>query len=157
LDPKCEEAAAMPTVKQEIHIDAAPAEVWRVAGDPGRIADWSPAIASSSVEGDRRSCTLADGGAQIEETILDHSDEERHYRYEVLDGPLPVSSYVSSFEVTEHGLQTQVTWAAEFEPADPAQEEELVRTFEEIYGDGLAASRRGSKTPPDTNRGRRAI
>lgn len=129
----------MPTVKQEIQIDAAAAEVWRVAGDPSRIADWAPAIARSSVEGDRRSCTLADGGVQIEEKILEHSDEERRYRYEVLDGPMPLSSYVSSFEVADHGPQAQVTWAAEFEPEDPAQEEELVRTFEEIYGDGLVA------------------
>lgn len=128
----------MPTVQQEIQIDAAPDEVWQVAGDPGRIADWLPALESSRVEGDRRSCTLARGG-QIEEKILEHSDEERRYRYQILEGPMPLSSYVSTFEVADHGGHAYITWTAEFEPEDPAQAAELVQTFEEIYSGGLDA------------------
>lgn len=129
----------MPTVTKDISIDAAADEVWRIAGDPAQIADWLPPIESSKVEGDRRSCTLADGGGQIEERILEHSDEERRYRYEILDGPMPLSSYVSAFEVAEHDGHAHVTWSAEFEPEDAGQEQELVQTFDEIYGSGLDA------------------
>ncbi len=129
----------MPSVEKDISIDAGAEEVWRIAGDPGRIADWLPPIESSRVEGDRRSCTLADGGGQIEERILEHSDEERRYRYEILEGPMPLSSYVSAFEVADDDGHAHVTWTAEFEPEDPGQEQELVQTFDEVYGSGLDA------------------
>lgn len=101
-----------------------------------RIADWLPALESSRVEGDRRSCTLAQGG-EIEERILEHSDAERRYRYQILEGPMPLSSYVSTFEVEGHNGHAHVIWTAEFEPEDPAQEQEIAQTFEEIYGGGL--------------------
>jgi len=129
----------MPTVKKDVSIDAAAEEVWRIAGDPGQIADWLPPIESSRVEGDRRFCTLADGGGQIEERILEHSDEERRYRYEILDGPMPLSSYVSTFEVADYGEHAHVTWTADFEPQEASQEQELVEMFEEIYNGGLDA------------------
>ncbi len=129
----------MPTVKKDVTIEAAADEVWQIAGDPARISDWLPPIESSSVDGDRRSCTLADGGGQIEEKILEHSDEDRRYRYEILDGPMPLSTYVSVFEVVDHEGYAHVTWTAEFEPEDASQEQELVQTFDEMYGKGLEA------------------
>lgn len=129
----------MPTVKKDITIDATADEVWRIAGDPARISDWLPPIESSQVDGDRRSCTLAEGGGQIEERILEHSDQERRYRYEILEGPMPLSSYVSSFQVSEHEGHAHVNWTAEFEAEEAGQEEELVSTFDDIYGGGLEA------------------
>lgn len=128
----------MPTVQKDITIDAEADQVWRIAGDPAQISDWLPPIESSRVEGDHRSCTLADGG-QIEERILEHSDEERRYRYEILEGPMPLSSYVSSLEVADHDGHAHVTWTAEFEAEDSDQEQELLRTFDEMYGGGLEA------------------
>ncbi|MCA1700683.1 MAG: SRPBCC family protein [Actinobacteria bacterium] len=129
----------MPTVKQHIQIDATADETWQVAGDPARIADWLPPIETSHIEGDRRSCTLAEGGGQIEERILEHSDTERRYHYEILDGPMPLSSYVSTFEVEDHDGHAHVAWTAQFEPQDAGQEQELVGTIEEMYSGGLAA------------------
>lgn len=126
----------MPTVQQQIEIAASPEDVWALAGDPARIADWLPAIDTSCLEGDRRSCTLVDGG-QIEERILEHSDAERRYRYEILEGPMPVSAYNSSFEVRDHDGHAQVIWTADFEPEEPGQEQQLVETFEQIYSGGL--------------------
>jgi uncharacterized protein YndB with AHSA1/START domain len=128
----------MPTVQQEIQIAAPAAHVWETAGDPARIADWLPALESSRVEGDHRSCTLKEGG-QIEERILEHSDAERRYRYQILDGPMPLSSYESTFEVEEQDGHAHVVWTANFEPEDAGQEQELVGTFEEIYSSGLGA------------------
>lgn len=128
----------MTTVTKSAQIDAPAEAVWRVAGDPGRIADWLPALATSELNGDRRSCTLVDGGA-IEERILEHSEAERRYRYEILDGPMPVSSYVSTLSVDGHDGHSHVSWKAEFEPEDPSQEAELREAFEQIYSEGLEA------------------
>lgn len=128
----------MPTVQKDIQISAPAAEVWAVAGDPGRIADWLPALESSHVEGDHRSCTLVEGG-QIEEKILEHSDEDRRYRYQILEGPMPLSSYESTFEVDDHDGHAHIKWTAEFEPEDAGQEPELIETFGDIYSSGLDA------------------
>lgn len=136
----------MPTLTKEANIDAAAGEVWRIAGDPARIADWLPPIASSRVEGERRFCTLADDGGQIEEKILEHSDERRRYRYEILEGPMPLSSYVSTFEVAERDGRAHVFWTADFVPEDPGAEQELVQTFDEIYEGGLEALRQRAES-----------
>lgn len=137
----------MPTMKQQIQIDATAQDVWKLAGDPARIADWLPPIESSHVEGDRRSCTLAEGGAQIEERILEHSDARRRYHYEILDGPMPLSSYSSTFEVKDRDGHAQVVWTAQFEPEDAGQEQELVGTFEDMYSAGLAALKQKVEQP----------
>jgi uncharacterized protein YndB with AHSA1/START domain len=128
----------MANVEQTIQIDAPAEKVWRLAGDPGRIADWMPALSTSTVVGDRRSCGLAQGG-QIEERILEHSDDERRYRYEIREGPMPLRTYVSSLSVDGQDGSTQVRWVADFEPEDPAQEDEVAQTFQQLYAQGLQA------------------
>ncbi len=52
---------------------------------------------------------------------------------------MPLSAYRSTFAVDGHDGHSHVVWTAEFEPEDPAQEEELLQTFDEIYGGGLEA------------------
>lgn len=82
----------MPRIEQTIMIDAPSEEVWRLAGDPGRIGEWLPALSGTSVDGDQRTCTTADGGT-LRERVIEHSDAERYYTYEIVEAPLPVSSY----------------------------------------------------------------
>lgn len=137
----------MPTVTKEAEIDAVAEDVWRIAGDPARIADWLPPLESSRVEGERRFCTLADDGGLIEERILEHSDEQRRYRYEILEGPMPVSSYVSTFEVADRDGRAHVSWTADFVAEDPGAEQELVQTFDQIYASGLEALRQRAESP----------
>jgi uncharacterized protein YndB with AHSA1/START domain len=69
----------MATIHEAITINADPAAVWAIAGDPGRIAEWLPALASSTASGDRRSCTLQDGG-DLQERIIRRSDLSALYR-----------------------------------------------------------------------------
>lgn len=130
----------MTTIHETIIINADPAAVWEIAGQPGRIAEWLPAVASSTAEGDRRSCTLQDGGS-LEERILERSDEERFYEYEIVDGPLPLSAYRSRFSVEGHEGHAHVEWKAEFAPEAPEQEQELKQMFSGLYREGLEALR----------------
>lgn len=84
----------MANVRETVIIAAHPNEVWDIAGDPDRIADWVPAIAASAADGDERSCTLVDG-AELVERILERSDAQRYYDYEIVDAPMPVRFYRS--------------------------------------------------------------
>lgn len=127
-------------VEETVTIDAPPAAVWALAGDPARIGEWVPALAGASVEGDERTCTTTDG-ATVRERILTHDDQAQFYEYEIVDGPLPVRGYRSRLVVTGHGGHTHVTWAAEFLPAADSSEDEVVAMIKALYRQGLVGLR----------------
>ncbi len=126
----------MTQINETITIDADPDRVWAVAGDVANIADWLPALASSSVDGDQRSCTTVEG-ADLTERIVERNDAERYYVYEITDSPMPVSSYRSVLSVSGHDGHAHVAWSAEMEPAGDASVDELEQTFKQIYREGL--------------------
>ncbi len=130
----------MTQIFETVEIHAPPEAVWALAGDPGRIGEWVPALASSVTVGGYRSCTTKEG-ANIVERILDHSDEERYYIYEIELSQLPLRSYLSWLAVEGHGDHSHVSWEAEFEANSPDLEPELARQFSEIYREGLATLR----------------
>lgn len=130
----------MGQVRETIEIDASPEDVWALAGDPGRIGDWVPALAGSTLESEYRSCTTQEG-AEIVERVLEHSDEGRYYVYEIAESQLPLRSYRSRLAVHGHGDHSHVNWEAEFEAESPDVEPELAQEFGQIYRDGLASLR----------------
>lgn len=130
----------MTQIHETTRIDAGPERVWAVAGDIGRISDWLPALASSTLEGDERMCMTVEG-TQLRERILERSDAERYYLYEIIDSPMPLRSYRSVLSVHGHEGHSHVGWTAEFEAADDAQLDELVQAFTHIYREGLESLR----------------
>lgn len=130
----------MTRIEQSITIDAPAEEVWRLAGDPASIGAWLPALTDATQDGDERICTTADGGT-IRERIVEHSDEEQFYTYEIVEAPLPVSGYRSTLAVDGDGDHAHVLWAAEFEVADGAAEEEVAGALDELYREGLEGLR----------------
>ena len=126
----------MAIVHETIQIEADPRRVWELAGDPGRIAEWVPTLATSSAEGAERRCTLAEGG-ELVERIIERSEADRFYEYEIVDAPMPLRSYRSRLSVQEHDGHTHVDWVAEFEPQQAGQEEQLAEAFAGIYRNGL--------------------
>jgi hypothetical protein len=116
-----------------------PARAWSVIGAPAGIADWHPAITSSASDGTSRTCILADGG-EVVETILEHDDAGRHYRYGIDSSPLPIRDYVSTLRVTAADVGCKVTWESTFEvvEAPPAEVEAAIRG---LYEAGLTQLR----------------
>ncbi len=130
----------MADVYKTVEIDAPADEVWALVGDPARIGEWVPALASSAAESDTRSCTMQDG-AKIVERVLDRSDEKRYYIYEITSSPLPLKHHRSMLIVHGHGGHSHVVWEAQFEGESPDVEPGLVEAFDTIYSEGLAALR----------------
>lgn len=130
----------MTTIEKTITINAAPEDVWALAGDPARIGEWVPALAEATLDGDDRTCVTGDGGT-VRERILERDDDERFYVYEILEAPMPVSSYRSRLGVHGHGDHSHVVWAAEFEVAETAPPAEVAAAFEQLYADGLESLR----------------
>jgi len=126
----------MATVQTSININAAPDTVWALIGSPDSLSDWHPAIATSPVSDGVRRCTL-EGGGSLVEPIVEHSDVERFYVYEVAEGPFPMKAYRSRISVEDAAGSSRVVWDTNFEPDDPASEAEMVATFASIYKAGL--------------------
>ncbi|MGH2947785.1 MAG: SRPBCC family protein [Solirubrobacteraceae bacterium] len=130
----------MARVSESIMIEADADEVWELAGDPARIAEWVPSLSSATAEGDQRTCTLEQGG-ELVERIVERSDEGRFYEYEIVDAPLPLRSYRSRLAVEEHDGHAHVDWVAEFEPQRPQDEAQLGEAFAATYRSGLESLR----------------
>ena len=72
----------------EVTVDVAapPEEVWALAGDPGRIAEWFPPVVECTMDGeDVRRATMGNG-ATLVERITRHDDASWTYAYSVLEG-----------------------------------------------------------------------
>lgn len=136
----------MATIHETIAIDAPPDRVWALAGEPAIIDRWLPALSSSRLDGDERSCTMVDG-ARLTERIVERDDSERYYAYEIMDSPMPLASYRSVLAVQGYGAQSHVSWSATFEALDSAASDELERAFSRIYRDGLESLRSVARGP----------
>lgn len=130
----------MPTVSESIVIAAEPQRTWALVGDPAALSDWHPAVATSPVSERVRRCTLVGGGSLVE-PIVEHSDEDRFYVYDIAEGPFPTRTYRSRIAVEDADGGSRLVWQTDFEPDDPASEDELVETFAGIYRAGLEAAR----------------
>jgi len=138
----------MPEIHETVEIQAPADEVWSLAGDPGRIGEWVPALAASVLEDDRRVCATADG-ADIVERVLERSDEQRYYVYEITSSPFPLRWFRSQLSVHGHDGHSHVSWLARFEAESPELEPDLAGAFERIYRDGLTALQGRFESGPD--------
>lgn len=131
----------MHTVSVSTHLSASPDQVWSKIGDPGAISSWHPAIAKSSLDGQDRKCTLADG-AEIDERVDSVDEANRSYTYSIVKSPLPLEGYSSTIQVVEADGGCSVEWAASFEvTSGPA--EDMVALIKTVYSAGLGALRGG--------------
>ncbi|TYO89561.1 SRPBCC family protein [Oceanicella actignis] len=128
-------------VERWVDLDADAQRVWAAVGGFGAIADWHPLVESCELvelDGDlHRHLRLADGALMLERLV---DQGPHHYRYEIVEGPLPVEDYLSTFTVFARGKGCRVFWSASFEPAIP-DAEEADRVVAAVYEAGLAAIR----------------
>lgn len=130
----------MPTVTESIEIAAAPETAWALVGNPAALSDWHPAVATSEVSERVRRCTLVGGGSLVE-PIVEHSDQDRFYVYDIAEGPFPTRTYRSRIAVEDANGGSRLVWRTDFETDASASEPELSETFAGIYRNGLEAAR----------------
>ena len=88
--------------------------------------------------GSKRNLFLAGGGNVLER--LDAEDNAgRSYTYTILDSPLPVENYQSTYKVVDNGDGScTVDWSSKFDPAG-APEADAVGAVQGIYQAGFDA------------------
>lgn len=131
----------MAKVSMSAKLNASAQQVWDVIGGFNTLPDWHPAVEKSELEGGGegtiRRLGLV-GGGEIVERLETVDANERHYSYEILQGPFPVAGYHATIRVTDDddGKSCTVEWESEFDPAG-AGESDAVKTISGVYQAGL--------------------
>lgn len=90
-------------------------EVWALAGDPSRVAEWFPWIESCRVDGLERVVTLS-SGLEVTERIVTLDPIQRRFQYE-MKHPL-CRSHLGTLDVIELGEgESLVVYGTEAQPA----------------------------------------
>lgn len=147
----CFAAAPILHVTKMATINAPVAKVWDAVKDFNGLNTWHPAVATDQiVEGTNnqagavRLLTLK-GGGTIKEKLLGFDAANHSFKYAIVEGVLPVSSYTSTFSVKAAGEgKSEVTWLGEFKrknvgdaPADNENDKTATDTISGVYQGGL--------------------
>jgi mxaD protein len=138
------------SILEAITIDAAPDQVWAVAGDFVGLDQWYPLIESSRLifgrnneVGCMRELTRLNG-TKVEEKLVDYNPWDRTLTYTYAGG-LPLSSdYFATLTVKDAGGgKSLVEWKARFTALDytvddPARDAQMVKLLSGAYQKGLA-------------------
>ena len=132
-------------------INAPADEVWAKVKNFDGLDKWHPAVEKDQIVagknnevGAERLLTLK-GGGTIKEKLLVFDAKKQTYKYSILEGVLPVSSYTSTISVTSAGKdKSTVTWSGSFKrkdtsdkPAADANDETATKTMSGVYEGGL--------------------
>ncbi len=127
-------------------LDAALPRVWEAVRAFDGVSAWNPGVTAARLDtgkptetGALRHLDIVDGTV-FRETLLAHSDLEHFYTYDIVEGPLPVTSYISThrFLPITATNQTLGIWESRFDcaPDDAAQMDKVVG--DDIYLGGMA-------------------
>ncbi|MGQ0442006.1 MAG: SRPBCC family protein [Methylophilaceae bacterium] len=129
---------------KSIQVNVSADKAWKKIANFGDLGAWHPAVAKTdivegahNVKGAKRVLTLQDGG-KINETLTAYSAEEKTMSYIITESVLPVSDYSATLEVKSAGKDKSiVTWVADFEHKDGADDKTAKDTINGVFDGGL--------------------
>jgi len=110
----------MATIRKIIEIDATPEAVWAKISDVAGISNLIGFLDNSVLDGDRRVCTLADGG-ELKEDIISVDAGLKRVVYSIVDSPLNMDFHVATMEVQANGATARLIWSTDLLPAAAAE------------------------------------
>lgn len=106
----------MATIHLETTLGVSPDELWASVRDVGAISNMLNVISESSLDGDTRTCTMADGGV-LTERILSIDEDRQRVAYSITGGPLPIEVHASSMQVSDAGGgKSTFRWITDVKP-----------------------------------------
>lgn len=124
-----------------IEIAAPATKVWKTASpDFCGLGTFHPAVEKCALSDNGKTRTLSlKGGGAIVEKRLSWSAKKRSYSYAIVESPLPVQDYKSTFTVKSAGRgKSIVTWTGSYQPKG-APEADAKKAIDGIYTSGLDA------------------
>ena len=111
----------MTSLRSHVVINATPDTVWHLVSDTANIADWFPAMRSSSGDGTHRTVVLQDGSS-LDEIVVNSDPVLRRFQYRIVGGDLPVEYHLGTVDVIEVDAgRSVVVYTTEIEPVTLAE------------------------------------
>lgn len=127
------------SVTESTTIKASPDKVWAAsAADFCGIGQFHPAVEKCELSdgGKTRTLSLKGGGTIVEKQTA--NKDGKSYSYVIVESPLPIADYKSTFSVKGKGGMSTVTWTGSFTPKG-ASADEAKKAIDGIYTSGLKA------------------
>ena len=132
-------------VMRSVILEAPIEVVWAAVRGFDQVVNWNPGVIAAQMEsgtatspGSVRHLDIVDGSV-FRETLLALSDQDHFYTYDIIEGPLACTNYISThrFIPVTDGNMTLGIWSGSFDcaPADQAELEQIVG--DNIYRDGM--------------------
>ena len=103
------------SVRSELRIGRPADDLWAIVGDPARLAEWFPGVASCAVDGDERVVTT-DAGLSMPEKLLTVDRLQRRFQYRIT-APL-FREHLSTVDVHDLGDGTSlVVYSVDADPS----------------------------------------
>lgn len=118
----------MAEVREEGELGASADEVWKVVGDFVGLIEGMGLPVKAEGEGIGMTRTISMGPEPIVERLEERDEAAKKIVYAILSGPLPVSSYVATMQLSDAGDgRSKLVWSSTFEPVgDEAAAKQVV-------------------------------
>jgi len=104
----------MATIRETIHIDAPPDQVWAEVRNPLAVTNFFDALESAEMVGSARKIKMGD--ITITEEIVTVDDDLRRFQYSITEMPIPVEFHLSTIDVLEDGDGTLIVYGVDVRP-----------------------------------------
>lgn len=126
----------MTEVREEGELGVSADEAWKVVGDFVGLIEGMGLPVEAEGEGIGQTRKISMGPEPIVERLEERDEAAKKIVYSIVEGPLPVSSYVSTMQLSDAGKgRSKLTWSSTFEPVgDEATAKQIVSG---IYDGGI--------------------
>ena len=125
------------SVREEL--EAPVAAVWSLIRDFGEVSAWAPDAQVASIEGEGAGAVrrIETEMGLFVERCPEHDDAAHRFSYEILESPLPFTSYLAVVELSAiDEKRCAIEWSCDFEAA-PESVEGLAGAVENTYRTGF--------------------
>lgn len=121
----------MATVQKKIDIEANAQKAWEKLADVGAISNIVGIISESKIDGEKRVCTMADGGV-LEERIISLDHDLMRICYCITKSPMDLEFHSASMQIVPNNKGATFIWTTDLKP------DALGQGFDQLFEETLA-------------------
>lgn len=125
----------MATIQKQATVPLSVDKAWKLIAAVDRVTELTKFITHCRLDGDRRTCTFADGGV-FEERVISVDHDLHRFAYSVTKSPLNFGFHSASMQVLPDREGARVVWTTDLSP--DAMKADLAPMFDQMFADMLA-------------------
>lgn len=105
----------MASITRQVNLAADLDTAWKAVADVGAINKLITFLGEVSFDGERRRCSLGDGGV-LDELIVAVDEDTHRVAYSIKDSPFGFTHHHAVMQVLPNGSGSQLVWTTDFKP-----------------------------------------